>query len=56
MSMGNYAQYYLLEELSDTEQCYNTTDKELLSIYFAVKNCDFYLVGNKFVVYTDHKH
>ena len=41
--------------LSDTEQRYSTTDKELLSIYFAVKKCEFYLVGHKFVVYTDHK-
>ena len=30
--------------------------KELLSIYFAVKNYEFYLVGHKFVVYTDRKH
>ena len=41
--------------LSDTEQRYNTTDKELLSLYFAVKKCELYLVGHKFVVYTDHK-
>ena len=40
--------------LSDTEQRYSTTDKELLSIYFDVKKCEFYLVGHKFVVYTDH--
>ena len=36
--------------LSNTEQRYSTTDKELLSIYFAFKKCEFY-----FVVYTDHK-
>ena len=41
--------------LSDTEQRYSTTDKELLSIYFAAKKCEFYLVGHKSVVYTDHK-
>ena len=41
--------------LSGTEQRYSTTDKELLSIDFAVKKCEFYLVGHKFVVYTDHK-
>ena len=29
--------------------------KEFLSIYFAVKKCEFYFVGHKFVVYTDHK-
>ena len=41
--------------LSDTEQRYSITDRELLSVYFAVKKCEFYLVGHKFVIYTDHK-
>ena len=39
--------------LSDTEQRYSTTVKDLLSIYFAVKKCEFYLVGHKFLVYTN---
>ena len=41
--------------LSNAEQHYSATDKELLSVYFAVKKCEFYLVGHNFVVYTDHK-
>ena len=41
--------------LTDTEKRYCTTDKELLAIYFAVKRCEYYLLGNKFVVYTDHQ-
>ena len=41
--------------LSDTEQRYSTTDKKFLIIYFAIKKCEFYSVGHKFVVYTDHK-
>ena len=50
-SMVNYDQYYLVEESYQTpEQRYSSTDKELLSIYFAFKKCEFY-----FVVYTDHK-
>ena len=28
---------------------------KLLGIYFAVKKCKFYLIGHKFVVYTNHK-
>ena len=34
--------------LSETESRYDTTD-------FSVKKCEYYLVGNRFVVYTDHK-
>ena len=41
--------------LSETESRYATTDLELLGVYFAVKKCEYYLVGNRFVVYTDHK-
>ena len=41
--------------LSDTESRYATTDLELLGVYFSVKKCEYYIVGNRFVVYTDHK-
>ena len=41
--------------LTETESRYAVTDLELLAIYFAVKKCEYYLVGNKFFVYTDHK-
>ena len=41
--------------LSDIEQQHSITDKGLLNIYFAVKKCEFYLVGHKFVVYNDKK-
>ena len=32
--------------LTQAEKNYCTTDKELLGCYFAVKKCDFYLLGN----------
>ena len=41
--------------LSEAEKRYCTTDRELLGIYFAVKRCEYYLLGHDFVVYTDHE-
>ena len=41
--------------LSNAERHYCTTDKELLGVSYAVKRCEYYLLGHKFVVYTDHK-
>ena len=29
--------------------------KELLGCYFAVKKCEFYLLGNEYALYTDHE-
>ena len=41
--------------LSKAERNYSTTDEELLACYFAVKKCEFYILGNEFVVYSDHQ-
>ena len=41
--------------LTDIEQSYATIDKELLACYFALKRCEIYILGNDFIVYTDHK-
>ena len=41
--------------LSNAESRYCVTDKELLAIFYAVKKCEFYLTGNNFLLYTDHK-
>ena len=41
--------------LSDEVCRYYVTDKKLLSVYYAVKKCEFYVIGNNFIVYTDHK-
>ena len=40
--------------LTDPEKRYST-DEELLGVYFAVKKCEYYLIGHQFVAYTDHK-
>ena len=41
--------------LMKAEKNYCTTDKELLGCYFAVKKCEFYLLGNEYALYTDHE-
>lgn len=41
--------------LTKPEKNYSQTDKEALSIIFAVKKWHCYLAGRKFVVVTDHK-
>lgn len=41
--------------LTEAESRYCVTDKELLGVYNAVRKCEFYLIGHKLVVYTDHK-
>ena len=38
--------------LSKAEMNYCTTDKELLGCYYSVKKCEFYLLGNEYVVYV----
>ena len=41
--------------LTETERRYAIIDKELLSIYYAVKQTEIYLMGHKTIIYTDHK-
>lgn len=46
---------FLSHTLSKTQQAYHITDKELLAIVFALKKWNNYLLGQKFIVQTDHK-
>ena len=41
--------------LSKSELNYDTTTKELLAIYFFVKQNEVYLKNSNFIVYCDHK-
>ena len=41
--------------LTETERRYCTTDKELLSVFYAAKQCQIYVMGYQFIVYIDHK-
>ena len=41
--------------LNSAETRYSTTELECLAIYYAIKDCSFYLQGIPFTVVTDHK-
>lgn len=42
-------------KLTDAEKKYSTYDRELLSIFAAVKHFRFMVEGSQFIIYTDHK-
>lgn len=43
------------KSLTETEKVYSQTEKEALSLIWAVEHFDFYLRGRNFELYTDHK-
>ena len=46
--------YYASRTLSETQQNYTTTKKELLAVIFAFEKFHSYLILSKVIVYTDH--
>ncbi|CAF4906430.1 unnamed protein product [Pieris macdunnoughi] len=55
LSQENHPIAYASRTLSITEQKYNTTEKELLGILWAVTHFRPYIYGRKFILRTDHK-
>ena len=50
-----YAVAYASQQLNETQEKWQTTDKEAYAIYHALKTFYLYLYGTKFTVETDHK-
>nr|KYP73282.1 Retrovirus-related Pol polyprotein from transposon 17.6 [Cajanus cajan] len=49
-----YVIHYASKVLNETQTNYETTKKELLAIVNALEKFRAYLIGSKFVVFTDH--
>ena len=49
-----HAIYYASKVLNDAQINYATTEKEMLTIVYALEKFRSYLVGSKVIVYTDH--
>ena len=47
---------FYLQKLNDAQKCYTTTEKELLAIVETLKEFKNILLGQRIVVYTDHKN
>jgi RNase H-like domain found in reverse transcriptase len=50
----SHAIYYASKVLDKAHMNYTTTEKELLTVIFAINKFRSYLVGSKVMVYTDH--
>ncbi|CAN6547416.1 unnamed protein product [Malus baccata var. baccata] len=46
--------YYASRTLNDAQLNYSTTEKELISVVFALDKFRSYLIGTKVIVFTDH--
>ena len=51
---ASHAIYYASRTLNDAQRNYSTTEKELLSVVFALEKFRSYLLGTKVIVYSDH--
>lgn len=45
---------FVSRTLKNTELKYTTTEKEMLSIVYSIGKLKYYLMGNKFIIQTDH--
>ena len=49
-----YVIYYVSKTLNEAQRNYTTTEKELLTVVFALDKFRAYLVGSFIVVFSDH--
>ena len=49
-----HAIYYARKTLNEAQTNYSTTKKDFLAIVFSLDKLWPYLIGNKFIVFTDH--
>lgn len=55
LSQDNHPIAYASRTLSETERKYNTTEKELLGVLWAITQFRPYVYGRQFILRTDHK-
>jgi hypothetical protein len=55
LTQENKVLCYASRALTETEQRYSQTDREMLAVVFGVEHYHLYLYGAKFTVITDHK-
>ncbi|XP_065313680.1 uncharacterized protein LOC135923020 [Gordionus sp. m RMFG-2023] len=46
---------FLSRRFSSTEKNYSTIEREALAVKFGLEKCKEYLIGRRFILYTDHK-
>ena len=49
-----YVVYYASKTLNEAQRNYTTTEKELLTVVYALEKFQAYLVGSDIVIFTDH--
>ena len=49
-----YAIYYASRALDDTQINFTTTEKEFLTVVFALEKFHSYLINSKVIIFTDH--
>ena len=50
----SYVVYYARKTLNEAQRNYTSTEKELLTMVYALDKFRFYLIGSDIVIFTDH--
>ena len=49
-----YVVYYASKTLNEAQRNYTTTEKELLTVVYALDKFHAYLIGSDIIIFTDH--